>query len=226
MQAKAVTDETYAFFDVDDTLITGFAMVSMFAWLQQQDSDRDLSNRVARFQSRIDEFPNRSALLTAFFSLLKDQSYSRMLMLGERWFHEVGRGLLKPEVIARAAQHHQWGDRVVLVSGSWLPCLRPLGREVGAEAILGCELEVDDRGLLTGIATNIMVGDAKAVAIRSFARERRAELGRCFAYGDDPSDIPMLQTVGHPIVVGEHPRSTGFASASGWDTLPVPYSML
>ncbi len=224
MPVAEAPDRACAFFDVDDTLITGFAMASMFTWLTEQDLDRDLSAKVEHFQDRVHEFPDRATLLAGFFALLQHQSYSRLLLLGERWFADIGHDLMKPEVVARTAHHRQRGDHVVLVSGSWLPCLLPLGREVGATAILGCELEVDDRELLTGVATRIMIGDTKAAAISSFTRERRIDLGRCFAYGADPSDIPMLQTVGHPIVVGDHPELNEIGAEAGWETLHTSVS--
>lgn len=84
-----------AFFDVDDTLISGYAMVSMFAWLQEEGLAPELTDQLASFDSRMGEFPDRTARLSAFFALLKHQSWCRMLGLGERWFEEVGRDLLR-----------------------------------------------------------------------------------------------------------------------------------
>ena len=38
------------------------------------------------------------------------------------------------------------------------------------------------------------------------AAERGYDLSRCYAYSDSASDLPMLEAVGHPVVVNPEPE--------------------
>lgn len=42
----------------------------------------------------------------------------------------------------------------------------------------------------------------------------------CVAYGDHASDLPMLDAVGHAVVVGDDPVLIALAAARSWDVLP------
>ena len=45
------------------------------------------------------------------------------------------------------------------------------------------------------------VGESRAAWIQYFAKQHEVDLDRSFAYADSHSDLPMLQTVGHPVAV-------------------------
>ena len=47
-----------------------------------------------------------------------------------------------------------------------------------------------------------MIGQAKADAAGELMARHRIDPRDCHAYGDHSSDLPLLEQVGHPVVVG------------------------
>jgi phosphoserine phosphatase len=84
--------------------------------------------------------------------------------------------------------------------------------------VLCTELEVVD-GRYTGMVTRPMIGDAKSAAARSLLAERSVPAARCHAYGDHPSDLPLLSMVGDPVVVGDDPVLLEHAGRHRWRRL-------
>jgi HAD superfamily hydrolase (TIGR01490 family) len=68
------------------------------------------------------------------------------------------------------------------------------------------------------LAGDHMSGEAKACAVRELAARRGFDLPRSFAYGDEIADLPMLASVGHPVVVNPSSRLARFARQRGWPT--------
>jgi phosphoserine phosphatase len=91
---------------------------------------------------------------------------------------------------------------------------------VEADRVVGTEpLAVGGR--LTGEVVRPVIGAAKADAVRDEAALGHFHLPDCHAYGDDTSDLPMLQTVGNPVVVGHDPVLATHAAAHGWRVIPA-----
>ncbi len=63
---------------------------------------------------------------------------------------EILRDHLRAEAVERARWHRDQGHRLVIVSASLAAYLRPVAEELGFDAVLATELEVDDDGRLTG----------------------------------------------------------------------------
>jgi phosphoserine phosphatase len=59
-------------------------------------------------------------------------------------------------------------------------------------------------------------GDARASYLRRLAKELGADLSASYAYADSLSDLPMLESVGHPVVVNPDPRLRRVARERRW----------
>ncbi len=94
------------------------------------------------------------------------------------------------------------GTRIVLVSGSFTPALRPIADAVGAAAVLCTTMETA-AGKYTGNVLATMVGSDKSAALLRYAERTAIDLASCAAFGDHHSDIAMFDLVGHPVVVGD-----------------------
>ena len=62
-------------------------------------------------------------------------------------------------------------------------------------------------------------GEGKAARIRQLAVERGYALSDCFAYSDSATDLPMLESVGHPHAVNPDRQLRKAALARGWPVL-------
>jgi phosphoserine phosphatase len=60
------------------------------------------------------------------------------------------------------------------------------------------------------------VGESRAAWLRHWAAENGIELGASFAYADSHSDLPLLEAVGHPVVVRPDVTLMRHARAKHW----------
>ncbi|GLY31088.1 HAD-IB family hydrolase [Kineosporia sp. NBRC 101731] len=104
------------------------------------------------------------------------------------------------EATALIAEHKAAGRDVVIVSASGIELVEPIGALLGVDHVVATRMVIDE-GRYTGAIEYYAYGVNKAEAIRELAAERGYHLERCYAYSDSITDLPMLETVGHPVVV-------------------------
>jgi HAD superfamily phosphoserine phosphatase-like hydrolase len=120
--------------------------------------------------------------------------------------------------IDRVHWHLERQHRVVLVTGTLAPLARAIARHLpcGVQA-RATELEIRD-GRFTGrIPRKHLSFEDKARVIREEAAEWNADLSQSFAYGNEMSDVSMLESVGHPAVVNTSWRLGREARKRGWN---------
>ncbi|MDQ1396774.1 MAG: phosphatidylglycerophosphatase [Acidimicrobiaceae bacterium] len=112
-------------------------------------------------------------------------------------------GRLRPHVAERLAWHRDQGHEVVIVSASLTAYLEPLGRRLGAHAVLATALEVGQDGRLTGklVGANVR-GPEKVARLEAYLAGRVCEL---WAYGDSEGDRELLAMADHPYRVSRRP---------------------
>lgn len=112
---------------------------------------------------------------------------------GATFAREVRGAWMRPDTLARLDHHRALGHRVVLVSASLEPYLRPLGALLHADGVLCTQLEVDDAGVLTGrLAGANCRGPEKARRLQGWLAERGLERAELWAYGDSRGDRELL----------------------------------
>ncbi|MEV4615210.1 HAD-IB family hydrolase [Kitasatospora sp. NPDC049258] len=219
-----------AFLDVDQTLIHGVSLFRFLAYdLRASGAAEGAYDAAMAHNRRLKAAGiSREQVNREFFRQFGGRSVAELADRGERWWQQEERqgGLLDRAVLAAVDGHRAAGDLVVLVSGSFPPCLDPIARRVGADAVL-CTRPATGAGRYTGAVPRPMIGAEKARAIEELAASLAVDLAGSHAYGDHPSDLPMLAAVGHPVVVGDDPRMRREAAARGWTVLaaapaPVP----
>jgi phosphoserine phosphatase len=78
---------------------------------------------------------------------------------------------------------------------------------------------VGEDGCFTGEVEYYAYGPTKAEAVRELARSEGYDLGRCYAYSDSVTDVPMLEAVGNPHAVNPDRALRRVAVARGWPVL-------
>jgi phosphoserine phosphatase len=113
--------------------------------------------------------------------------------------------------------HLERQHRVVLVTGTLAPLARAIARHLpcGVQA-RATELEIRGRRLTGRISRKHLSFEEKARVIREEAAECNVDLSQSFAYGNEMSDVSMLETVGHPAVVNASWGLGREARKRGW----------
>jgi HAD superfamily hydrolase (TIGR01490 family) len=212
---------TIAFFDVDETLLN---TKSMFDFLRFRRSAEEHRRATDRLGSMARAGVDRVEINRAYYRLWAGEDWAELMEQGRAWYAEVRSGSrIGPPFIAATLtalrRHQAAGHLIALMSGSFLPCLRPLADDLGVEIVLCTHPDLDPAGRLTGTVRHPMIGRSKVVVLQATARRRGANLTDCHAYADHASDLPMLRCVGHPHVVGDDPVLLAAAQAADWPVL-------
>jgi len=141
--------------------------------------------------------------------------------------HEHIDPVVYAEAVELIAEHHAAGQDVVVVSASGTEVVEPIAALIGADHVTATRLTVED-GRYTGEIDFYCYGENKAVAVRELAEREGYDLAASYAYSDSITDTPMLEAVGHGVVVNPDRALRRLAGERGWEavrfTHPQPLS--
>src|SRR5687768_5643685 len=134
---------------------------------------------------------------------------------------ETLEAVVEPIIYSEAAdlieEHKAAGRLVVIISASPSEIVEPLGRYLDVDRIIASEALVDEDGRYSGEMAFYAYGPHKAEAMRTLAADHGIDLGASYAYSDSATDIPMLEAVGHPVVVNPDRALARWAVQHGWE---------
>jgi len=132
--------------------------------------------------------------------------------------HELIDPLIYQEAADLIAEHKAAGRDVIIVSSSGAEVVGPIGEMIGADKVVATRMVVAD-GRYTGEVEFYAYGEGKASAMKELAREAEYDLAGCYAYSDSITDLPMLESVGHPYVVNPDRTLRKEATSRDWPIL-------
>ena len=142
---------------------------------------------------------------------------------------EAIEAIVEPIIFAEAADlidwHHEEGRLVVIVSASPDEIVTPLSKFLGADVCIASRAKVDDEGRYTGSMEFYAYGPFKAEAIDALAAERGIDLAASYAYTDSYTDLPMLETVGHPVAVNPDRVLSRYAREHDFEVLHFSHTV-
>jgi HAD superfamily hydrolase (TIGR01490 family) len=213
-----------AFFDLDKTLIQGssafqFGRAAYRAGLMSR--RQLLADAVANVQFRLRGATDADsvALRERIAASLEG---TRVVDL-ERLGADVLAGILPrvyPQMLALAHEHQDHGRAAYIVTAASQELAEILARVMALDGAVGSGISEVADGVYTGRPTGVFVyRSGKATAIRELAAREGFDLSACYAYSDSESDLPMLETVGHPVAVNPDATLARIARERGWDVL-------
>jgi HAD superfamily hydrolase (TIGR01490 family) len=211
-----------AFFDVD-TVVADKTMLSFLRFhLASLGLGEPVFERKAAWLRRCAAIGmTQEEVNRAYFRLYAGVGTPDLVAQGRQWFAQqyARGGFFHGPALEAMRAHQQRGHAVVLVSGSFFPCLNPIAEHLRVNAVLGTEPVVRG-GRLTGEVVEPLIGEAKARAVLAWATRHRINPARCYAYGDHITDLPLLKTVGHAVAVGDDRTLAEYVSHRGGERLP------
>lgn len=221
------TAHTAAFFDLDRTLISGssayhFGRAAYKAGLM---SRRQLaSDAWANLRFRLEGSTDTGTdELRARISEAITGVPVRQL---RRLAPEVMAGVLPkiyPEILAEAHRHQDEGRLVYIVTAASQELAEMLAHVLDLDGGLGFRSEVED-GVYTGRPSGpFTYREGKAEAVRELAAAEGIDLADSFAYSDSESDLPLLRSVGHAVVVNPDGELGRIAVEEGWRVIRLDH---
>ncbi|WP_082537505.1 MULTISPECIES: HAD family hydrolase [unclassified Aureimonas] len=215
----------YAFFDVDDTILKTKSMFSFFEyWCKSCKNDIDT---LASFNKHFDEArsngASRELMNRDYYRFYAGTAPKEVEKAGKLWANSViENDLIFIETTSLMKELSDRGICPVFVSGSFSAVLQPIANHLGVTYILSTQMKIRSDGRYSGdISDPQTIGVGKAVAIKQFLTRYGSAAAACWALGDDVSDVPMLECVGHPVAVGSNPKLLELARERCWDILSL-----
>jgi HAD superfamily hydrolase (TIGR01490 family) len=188
-----------AAFDVDETLIWEKSMFSFLRFfLQAEHGSRDGATSYNAFTAGLNTLSKsqpREVVNREFYKIFQGVKASRLDDLAQDWFAQMpGADWFIPEVLTTLRMHQHLGHRIVLVSGSARFILNPIAAYIGADDVLGINLEMALDGIYTGQIDGIQtIGHGKCDALHQLMNaDPHDPVSSTFGYGDHESDVPFL----------------------------------
>ncbi|HYX38134.1 MAG TPA: HAD family hydrolase [Oligoflexus sp.] len=213
--------KTAAFFDLDRTLI-----------------DVNSAILYARFERRHGRISSRQVLSTIGHSLLYhlnigsiEKAYARAMkhFAGAlesdiaRWakdfFEEEVGPRLQPGAVAVLQEHKRAGHILVMLTSSSCYQADYACKAWGLDHWIANRFPTESGRLLGTYHKPLVYAAGKVVHAKAWAQEMGVDLSRSYFYTDSYSDLPMLQVVGHPMVVNPDPKLRAYALKSKWELL-------
>ncbi len=213
-----------AFFDLDRTLMAGS---SGFHWVRAAHA----AGMVSRRQLASDAVGNIRFRLRGSTDEIAQQAMERLdvALRGHhpREFQRLGPHVLAgvlprlyPKMLDLAWDHQDAGRRVYIATAATQDTAEMIAHVLSFDGAVGTRLELDGDGAYTGKIDGPMAyREGKAAAITEVAQRDGIDLSASFAYSDSESDLPMLRSVGYPVVVNPDRELLRVARAEGWDVM-------
>jgi HAD superfamily hydrolase (TIGR01490 family) len=209
-----------AFFDLDKTIVaraTGFALRRSFmregliarSTLLKSLYAQMIFQLMGADETRMDRMRAAAAKMTVGWEV------ERVRSVVEEVLEEVFGPLLYNEALELLEIHRAAGRLLCIVSTSPEEVVEPLARKLGVEHYIATRSRIVN-GVYTGELEFYAYGPFKAHAIRDLASELGIDLEKSFAYSDSSTDLPMLETVGHPVAVNPDKELKRVAAERGW----------
>lgn len=193
-----------AFFDFDGTITRRdtFIEFAKFCLGKKCLYAAILKNSIYLVMWKLGLLSNSDVKQRLFSTLYKGKDYEWFKTSGIR-FKKIIDNDLNPDVLIKLRQHKAYGHLVVIVSASIPEWICPWAAANGADAVIGTEIEVDKKGIITGeFLTPNCLGEEKANRIRSMFPD--VDNFESWGYGDSDGDNQMLGMVTHATRVKSH----------------------
>lgn len=200
-----MTETKFAFFDFDNTLAKGDSILPYLTFC--------VKNGVASWRiipASIIAYI-RWRMHPEFAAGAKEVSLSFMKGRRVEDMDDLARTFFQSKMVARVFAQarielerlRSEGYRIVVVSASPDVYMRVLPEFLPVDAVLATQCEVNKQGCYSGKVGHNCKGEEKIVRIQAYLAETGETIHRAHscAYGDSPSDAPMLQLTNHPTLV-------------------------
>ncbi|MDE2000190.1 MAG: HAD-IB family hydrolase [Burkholderiales bacterium] len=220
-------NKAYAFFDVDGTLIKGKSMFDFHDfWYQngaEASSRHEHEDISAILSSLAVSGASRALINRRYYEFFAGRSVSNVTACAKAWAEQA---LEKPDflvhkVVQRLSALRQDGVEPVFVSGSFVELLSPIAKALDVKYVLATRLVNDGKKYNGRITMPQTIGTGKAQAMHAFLADQDADGRDCWAFGDDISDVPMLELVGHPTAVIGDQELAMIAAIRDWPTIKL-----
>lgn len=217
---------SYAFFDLDGTLITEKSLLSFFAFYLEVEELARLARWVEfsrELAARMAGGAQREQLNAWFYrNALAGIRVDRLRELAARWCSERCSDSIffNARVVDCLERHRAEHVGTVIVTGSFREVVAPVAERLNVDHVICAPLEEADGRYTGALTARPTIGKGKLAAVDRFIAAHDVDAASCFGYGDDHTDIDFLRRLGRPRVPANSTTELLLhALGQGWDVL-------
>jgi len=142
----------------------------------------------------------------------------------EQFMREVITPAITPQALDLIRQHQAAGDEVLIVTATNEFVTTPIAQALGVPQLLAVQLVRDASGWYTGeIAGEATMREGKVRRMARWLAERGLawDAVESTFYSDSTNDLPLLETVNHPVATNPDARLRAIAQERGWPILDL-----
>ncbi len=215
-----------ALFDLDYTLLGGDATYEWIHFLVRQGAIDRAS--IALLDQYYEDYGKGALDIVAFlhfdFGALASHPRARM----EAWREEYLAKQIEPIILPRAreliASHQVRGHVTAIVTAANSFLTAPIARMIGVEHLLASDPEIVDGKYTGGIEGIPCFHEGKIHKLQAWLDSRGEALRdfpESYFYGDSQSDVPLMEKVTHPVVVGPDEALAKLAEKRKWPVISL-----
>jgi HAD superfamily hydrolase (TIGR01490 family) len=211
-----------AFFDLDKTVIAKASMVAFggpfyrHGLISRRLLVRGLWGQLVYLYLGADE-ERLARMRESVLALTKGWEQAQVRRIVREALTDVVTPIIYAEALELIEEHRVAGRRIFIVSASPSEIVEPLADHLDVDEAIASRARLDERGCYTGEMEFYAYGPNKAEAMRDVAEKEGIDLAKSWAYSDSATDLPMLETVGHPVVVNPDRELARVARDRGWE---------
>lgn len=213
-----------AFFDLDKTVIAKSSIGALGpefharGWIRRSTLVRGIGQQLWFLWFGADQ-QKMEKIRRSMLRIIKGWDRDQVHAVVKETLDAVIEPLIYAEALELIDHHLDDGDEVWIISSSPVEIVEPFAELLHLTGALGSRAEVDDENRYTGEIAFFCQGDNKAIAILDVAERRGIDLAASAAYSDSETDVPMLETVGHPYAVNPDRALARIAHERAWPIL-------
>ncbi|WP_053981537.1 HAD family hydrolase [Marinagarivorans algicola] len=207
---------TLALFDLDNTLLNGDSDHAFGEFLCQQGIVDRTVFKHANDQFYID-YQEGTLDIAAYikFALapLTRLSAAKRLALQAQFMTEVVEPMILKKGVTLLAKHRREGHTIVIITATNRFVTGPIARRLGVQHLIATEPEIVD-GQFTGAHSGTpCFQEGKITCLNQWLSQHDETLEGSYFYSDSANDIPLLQSVDHPVAVDPCPKLAKYAAS-------------
>ncbi len=211
-----------AFFDLDKTVIAKASMVAFggpfyrHGLISRRLLLRGLWGQLVYLYLGADE-EKLARMRESVLALTKGWNQAQVRRIVREALTDVVTPIIYAEALELIEEHRAAGRRIFIVSASPSEIVEPLADHLDVDEAIASQARIDDDGCYTGEMAFYAYGPAKAEAMREVAAREGIDLSASWAYSDSATDLPMLEVVGHAVVVNPDRELARVARDRHWE---------
>ncbi|MDO8461433.1 MAG: HAD-IB family hydrolase [Deltaproteobacteria bacterium] len=210
-----------AFFDVDRTLMDGYAGFYATLDLIRHKVIKKRRLPLAIFYELTSwiQHGNIRKMYEIAYEDMAGYGIDEIMEIGADCFEKSIRPRLFREAFQKIEEHKKEGDKIILLTSSPYMVVQKLAETLGADQVYTSGPVVVKGCLEPELIEPICYREGKLVFAEQVERETGIPLKDCFYYADDPSDLPLLERVGFPHLVNPRRSLARLGRERGWPVL-------